>query len=165
MDKNTLGNYGWVVITVIIISIMIALASPFAVALKGNVVGVTNDFTGRLDAALNSVDNNSENSKEEGPQLNEYGFYYGQPYRGVMDGIETEMIFFENNSMIAIQGDEGWYTSSEENAVTYSLSGIELSGVLISVSDNGTILTNDIMGLQLILEEVSQKPIQKKQNI
>ena len=60
MDKNTLGNYGWVVITVIIISIMIALASPFAVALKGNVVGVTNDFTGRLEAALDDISNNKE---------------------------------------------------------------------------------------------------------
>ena len=67
MDKNTLGNYGWVVITVIIISIMIALASPFAVALKGNVVGVTNDFTGRLDAALEGIGgSDGEDSGSEG---------------------------------------------------------------------------------------------------
>ena len=65
MDKNTLGNYGWVVITVIIISIMIALASPFAVALKGNVVGVTNDFTGRLDDALDGISSGADSSDEE----------------------------------------------------------------------------------------------------
>ena len=55
MDKNTLGNYGWVVITVIIISIMIALASPFAGAIKGNFVGAVNDFGGRMDAALEGM--------------------------------------------------------------------------------------------------------------
>ena len=81
MDKNTLGNYGWVVITVIIISIMIALASPFAVALKGNVVGVTNDFTGRLDAALSGIDSGSNENEEDSENK---GFYFLQE---VDDGV------------------------------------------------------------------------------
>ena len=29
MDKNTLSNYGWIVIAVLVLSVMIALATPF----------------------------------------------------------------------------------------------------------------------------------------
>lgn len=44
---------------------MIALASPFAMALKGNVVGVTNNFGSRIDAALNGIDNDSSKNEYE----------------------------------------------------------------------------------------------------
>ena len=55
MDKNTLGHYGWVVITVIIISIMIALASPFAGMVKENYIGTINDFDDKLSNALDEM--------------------------------------------------------------------------------------------------------------
>ena len=34
MDKNTLSNYGWIVIAVLVLVIMIALATPFGEYIK-----------------------------------------------------------------------------------------------------------------------------------
>ena len=57
MDKNTLSNYGWIVCVVLVISMMIALATPFATAVKNSVVGSTNNLSGRLDDALANIGN------------------------------------------------------------------------------------------------------------
>ena len=53
MDKNTLSNYGWVVIVVIVLALMITLASPF-----GNYVadGASNILEGFSDSANIAVD-------------------------------------------------------------------------------------------------------------
>ena len=52
MDKNTLANYGWVVCVVLVLSMMIALATPFATVIKNSVVGTTNGLTNNLNNAL-----------------------------------------------------------------------------------------------------------------
>ena len=44
MEKETLANYGWVVISLITLFIMMTLAAPFAATIKGNVVGITNNL-------------------------------------------------------------------------------------------------------------------------
>ena len=43
MDKNTLSNYGWIVIAVLVLSVMIALATPFGQYIAN---GVTETYTG-----------------------------------------------------------------------------------------------------------------------
>ena len=52
MDKKTLSNYGWIVAVILILSIMIALATPFAMAVKNGVVGAANGFVGHANGAL-----------------------------------------------------------------------------------------------------------------
>ena len=52
MDKNTLANYGWIVCVVLVLSMMIALATPFATAVKNSVVGTTNGLSNNLNDAL-----------------------------------------------------------------------------------------------------------------
>ena len=50
MDKETLSNYGWVVICVIVLAIMIALATPFGEYIRDGVKALVNGFNGKLDA-------------------------------------------------------------------------------------------------------------------
>jgi hypothetical protein len=168
MDKNTLGNYGWVVITVIIISIMIALANPFAVALKGNVVGVTNDFTGKLDAALNNIGNSAEGDEEEQLELNEYGFYFGQPYRYTEEyngqKMIAEFIFYEDGSAFQVSYPENTENNTaagcdffDPGSFTYTANSVE---GLATFSDNGTIM--EFEGMQFVLTPVPQSSIQKE---
>ena len=49
--KDTIQNYGWIVITLIVLSIMIALASPFATAIADNVIKHTSDLGDQIDNA------------------------------------------------------------------------------------------------------------------
>ena len=49
MDRETLSNYGWVVIVVIVLAIMIALASPFGSYIKNGIVGVLDDFSNEVE--------------------------------------------------------------------------------------------------------------------
>ena len=62
MDKNTLGNYGRVIVCVLIICAMIALASPFGNYMKDTLWGITSSFLGiegPVDNAIGVVDSNN----------------------------------------------------------------------------------------------------------
>ena len=45
MDKNTLSNYGWIIVTTIIIALMIVLATPFGNYMKDSFTGITEQFS------------------------------------------------------------------------------------------------------------------------
>ena len=59
MDKSTLSNYGWVVIAVLVLSVMIALATPFgtfiADGFKATYTGLFQTGDSALDVGLNAV--------------------------------------------------------------------------------------------------------------
>ena len=44
MDKETLSNYGWIVICVLILAVMIALATPFGHFIAGAIKSTTAGF-------------------------------------------------------------------------------------------------------------------------
>ena len=52
MDKQTLSNYGWLVIVTLILAVMLALATPFGTYVGDAVVSVANGFVGASDAAI-----------------------------------------------------------------------------------------------------------------
>lgn len=54
MDKETLSNYGWVVICVLVLVVMIALATPFG---KFIAEAVKNTTKGLFDASANALNN------------------------------------------------------------------------------------------------------------
>ena len=56
MDKETLSNYGWIVICVIVLAVMIALATPFAATIKDAVIEAVNRLTSEAAEALSQVD-------------------------------------------------------------------------------------------------------------
>ena len=59
MDKETLSNYGWVVICVLVLVVMIALATPFgkyiAEAVKSTTQGLFGASQNALDKGLSSA--------------------------------------------------------------------------------------------------------------
>lgn len=54
MDKETLSNYGWVVICVLVLVVMIALATPFGKFIAEAVKNTTQGLFGASSKALNS---------------------------------------------------------------------------------------------------------------
>ena len=55
MDKNTLSNYGWIVIAVLVLSVMIALATPFGQYIENGVRSTTAGLFDTSEKALNVV--------------------------------------------------------------------------------------------------------------
>ena len=55
MDKETLSNYGWIVILVLILAVMLALASPFGEFVSTAIKDVTGGFWDVNSASLNAV--------------------------------------------------------------------------------------------------------------
>ena len=55
MDKNTLSNYGWIVIAVLVLSVMIALATPFGEYIKAGVESTTTGLFETGEKAMNVV--------------------------------------------------------------------------------------------------------------
>ncbi len=55
MDKQTLSNYGWVVIAVLVLAVMIALATPFGEYIKAGVESTTQGLFDTSEKALNVV--------------------------------------------------------------------------------------------------------------
>ena len=54
MDKETLSNYGWVVICVLVLVVMIALATPFGDYIAKAVKNTTQGLFGASHKALNN---------------------------------------------------------------------------------------------------------------
>lgn len=55
MDKETLSNYGWIVICVLVLAVMIALATPFGSFVSGAVQNTTQGLFDVNQSALNST--------------------------------------------------------------------------------------------------------------
>ena len=72
MDKNTLSNYGWIVIAVLVLSVMIALATPFGKYVENGVRSTTAGLFETSEKAMNVVGM----SAGEG----EFGEGYSAPY-------------------------------------------------------------------------------------
>ena len=75
MDKNTLSNYGWIVIAVLVLSVMIALATPFGSYIEQGVRATTE---GLFDTSKNAVNSAFE---DLGVQMDDQEFEEG--YTGV----------------------------------------------------------------------------------
>ena len=77
MDKETLSNYGWIVICVLVLAVMLALASPFgnfvADAIKSTTQGLFNvnqsalNSTGLINIGNQSFESGSEDSTPSTP--------------------------------------------------------------------------------------------------
>ena len=56
MDKETVSNYGWIVICVLVIAVMVALATPFGSFIKTAVENTTQGLYDTSAGAINSTD-------------------------------------------------------------------------------------------------------------
>ena len=54
MDRETLSNYSWIVVLVLVLSVMIAMATPFGKFISNAVMSITD---GLIDVNSNLIDN------------------------------------------------------------------------------------------------------------
>jgi hypothetical protein len=56
MDKNTLSSYGWIVVLVLILSVLLALCTPFGSFIADGIRSFTGGFVDTNNAAMEQVD-------------------------------------------------------------------------------------------------------------
>ena len=129
MDKQTLSNYGWIVAVILILSIMIALATPFATAVKNSVVGTTNNFTDRLNNALADSWENSTGSDDDSGDTGDQGGNGGE----ANDPEEPEEPEVPNEDEITDLTGTTWYVPAGWTA-TAGYRQFSVNGILHNVN-------------------------------
>ena len=146
MDKETLSNYGWIVICVLVLAVMIALAGPFgnfvADAVKSTTQGLFDVNQNALEAAGIVIVDNDFTDDEGGvivPEVNANGFYYDQPYKGEFNSDDAVVFFRENGTfdIVLINYFEvlsGTYTVNENTVLFNTIIGTATG----TIGSNGT---------------------------
>ena len=70
MDKQTLSNYGWVIILTLVLAVMIALATPFGTYVGDGVVSIVRGYTQTSDTVIDE-ENISAKSQQWENKLND----------------------------------------------------------------------------------------------
>ena len=134
MDKQTLSQYGWVVIAVLVLSVMIALATPFGEFIADGFESTYTGFGDVNDNALGVFGQTTERPAE---------VKYYQPYRAEFDWGTVEYVFHKDGTVDIYQNEYGYI---ERGIVTpvglaiYSEGSINLDGTIFQISDDGTVL-------------------------
>ncbi len=131
MDKETLSNYGWIVICVLVLAVMIALAGPFgnfvADAVKSTTQGLFDVNQNALDAAgvpgltvedQEFIDTNGGAHAETTIPLK-----FGQKYNYLFEGQLVSILFSETGGCEMYVDDE-LFESLPDGAFTYTGDGI-----------------------------------------
>ena len=158
MDKETLSNYGWVVICVLVLVVMIALATPFGSFVSQAVQSTTKglfdvnksalDSTGLINiddqefenANLNIANPPSKPDVEDGMVKNEYGFYYDVVYYGELrdDGSDFGHSYVKDYALVFKENGDVWIFEDTIAPATVALNGnftYTVSNGIITLSD------------------------------
>ena len=118
MDKNTLSNYGWIVIAVLVLSVMIALATPFGSYIEQGVRATTE---GLFNTSKNAVNTAFE---DLGVQMDDQTFEEG--YTGVKEvQLDTLRIYDKEYTFEVGMTWEEWI-NSEYNTDNYFVSACQI---------------------------------------
>ena len=110
MDKESLSNYGWVVICIIIIAILIGMATPFASTIRKNVTGtvgglqdVGNGVLDTMGKAESFDDVTGENWSGQGVKLPAPTLKVSGDNLVITDtaGKATEYVIYQNGELLA----------------------------------------------------------------
>ena len=82
MDKETLSNYGWIVICTLVLAVMIALATPFGEYIKDGVWSTTNGLNDTLNKNMEIAGlSGSDSGDNSEPDTSDFGgFRFGERY-------------------------------------------------------------------------------------
>ena len=141
MDKETLSNYGWVVIAVLVLSVMIALATPFGSFIANGIKSTTQGLFDVQQSAigsvgLTSIPNQSFDDTNAGGGNNS-GDNGGNQDQGDPEGTVSGVWLFNETIIIyedLYQGEEfgGYYIREDinftSNGQQYRLIGVEWDG-------------------------------------
>ena len=131
MDKETLSNYGWITIAVLILAVMIALATPFGKY-------VSNGYKATYEG-LGDTNNQVIGILKVHPTVTYY-----QPYVGEASYGKVEFIFHEDGA-VDIYGEDDyceWGKIYEPNSAIYAKGEFTFEGATFKINEDGTITTN-----------------------
>jgi len=177
MDKNTLSNYGWIVIAVLVLSVMIALATPFGEYIKAGVESTTAGLFDTSEKALNVV---GMSAKEQPKQLWSSNWTCGKAL-SITAGKEGQLfnssshcisdyIEVKSGSTYALQCDfdvyqnkdlRVFYFAENKECVGYEIKGFSYRDIWIfTVPENASLIRFDIYrdgGLETELKPTDTK--------
>ena len=170
MDKQTLSSYGWIVVLVLVLSVMIAMATPFgefiASGFKATYAGFGNVGSNVLDI-MSQLPGSGGGGNGTEPEPTGIRFY--QPYKGKHMNTAYELVFHEDGALDVYnlggrQGQvyEPGYLSYEDEEITSNDSRFQFT-----ISNNGKTLTGMIDGyiyILLSLTPVEIKPLRMNTN-
>ena len=100
MDKSTLSNYGWIVIAVLVLSVMIALATPFGKYIETAVKSTTEGLFTTSQNAFNNMGLDAVLPDQEFDGT--YEKPNGEPTYELLEGSATFNSICSNPSLFAI---------------------------------------------------------------
>jgi hypothetical protein len=148
VDKETLSNYGWIVICTLVLAVMLALATPFGEFIRDGVWSTTNGLNDTLNknmeiVGLSGSNGGDNNTPSDEPEVN--GLQFGKKYILTFDDINEEssiigsyFIFYENGSAVLFLPHNDETTYLPENS--FSQSGTDLlfnNEVYSPIQENG----------------------------
>ena len=144
MDKETLSNYGWIVICVMVMAVMLAFASPFgnfiAGAIKSTTQGLFDTNQNALDSAGIEIMQQEFEEMLNGPSATDSPVKFGQPYQMTMDGMLMEYVFYADGSATMWMAD-AMAEYMPAGSFTYTETEVILEGdPPIKISADGTYL-------------------------
>ena len=140
MDKETLSNYGWIVICVLVLAVMIALATPFGSFISEAIQSTTKGLFDVNKSALDSTGLTNIDSQEfDVPDMN----------HGAENTVA--MIEFTINET-TYQAEEGM-TWGEWVASDYNTDGFRIGGGVICDSGFGTVKPFEYEGVQPMVSD------------
>ena len=167
MDKSTLSNYGWIVIAVLVLSVMIALATPFGQYVEQGVRATTEGLFSTSQNAMNSAFGDlgvevKDQTFEEGytgvkeVQLDtlriydeEYTFEVGMTWEEWVNS-EYNIGGYINDGTIVIKLEEEWYRVSY--GTPFIIKNSQGDGFWLPVAANQEIVKDEIYWLQRTAE-------------
>lgn len=160
MDKETLSNYGWIVILVLILAVMIALATPFGSFIAQGFKATFGGFGNTNNAALEGVGLGQE-PVESDEEHGNYIWYY-QPYQGTIDGNTVEFVFHENGAYDVYNYTELQGYSADEGTAQYYMGKATFDEGEIVITNYGHNLRfPDFGNVELELKQTPIRPFIK----
>jgi hypothetical protein len=131
MDKSTLSNYGWIVIVVLVLAVMLALATPFGSFVADGVSGTVTSFTQTIGDSLGfETDTLTSGGIISTPTTPEYNYYIlpsGEALTNGNSALEQEL---KDYLLIEIPTSEFTCSPNEDSvACTFILQGGTEAGV------------------------------------
>jgi hypothetical protein len=117
MDKNTLSQYGWVIICIIVIAIMIGLATPFGNFVKQSVDNTIHSFDDKITTNLSDSINSEPGNNPEAEKVLE------------------DTLIFENDIAIANNKDLG---TLKTGTYIFTLDGVSKDAWVLANTEDGT---------------------------
>jgi hypothetical protein len=181
MDKETLSNYGWIVICTLVLAVMIALATPFGEFIRDGVWSTTNGLNDTLNknmeiVGLNGSDEDIGEDDNFGDDIdndfNAAGLRFGQEYLVNNDGIYDQdwlgysfTFYADGSAKLYYCGEEemldaGAFTYSDTEILPTDPDDLTLS---FEILDNGTSLklynSEETGYMTLILKSTIPTPV------